>query len=204
MRVISNMISFRFVNIVMSVIIFMVMYTIFRKLSRRLKVSLVFSSNCFLFSCNMTHWVVSSCPPAYGRFLKAYNGQGQKNISKKLWFNCKKQKTTFVHFQDDPGLGIQPIHRTCCMMNSLVLTCFPLLYFYNLLYYTDVGSVLFVLASYSCSIRNHHLKSALVSFVRIGQAMSQFRRPISLHRRSARRTIVVSISKIPTFSKHKI
>ena len=90
------------------------------------------------------------------------------------------------------------------MMNSLVLTCFPLLYFYNLLYYTDVGSVLFVLASYSCSIRNHHLKSALVSFVRIGQAMSQFRRPISLHRRSARRTICESISKIPTFSKHKI
>jgi len=89
----------RFVNIVMSVLIFVVMYTIFRKLSRRLK--------------------------------------------------------------DDPGLGIQPIHRTCCMMNSLVLTCFPLLYFYNLLYYTDVGSVLFVLASYSCSIRNHHLKSAM-------------------------------------------
>ncbi|XP_063677689.1 putative Dol-P-Glc:Glc(2)Man(9)GlcNAc(2)-PP-Dol alpha-1,2-glucosyltransferase isoform X1 [Bolinopsis microptera] len=95
----------RFVNIVMSVLIFVVMYTIFRKLSRRLK--------------------------------------------------------------DDPGLGIQPIHRTCCMMNSLVLTCFPLLYFYNLLYYTDVGSVLFVLASYSCSIRNHHLKSAMLGAISV-------------------------------------
>ena len=65
--------------------------------------------------------------------------------------------------QDEPGLGIQPIHRTCCMMNSLVLCCFPLLYFYNLLYYTDVGSVLFVLSSYSCSIRKHHAKAAMVS-----------------------------------------
>eukprot|EP00116_Pleurobrachia_bachei_P001299 sb/3461561/ len=95
----------RFINLVMSVAIFLVMYMIFRKLSRRL--------------------------------------------------------------MDEPGLGIQPIHRTCCMMNSLVLTCFPLLYFYNLLYYTDVGSVLFVLASYSCSIRNCHKRSAVLGAIAV-------------------------------------
>ena len=95
----------RFVNLLMSVFVFLVMYTIFRKLSRRLK--------------------------------------------------------------DEPGLGIKPIHRTCCMMNSLVVCCFPLLYFYNLLYYTDVGSTLFVLACYSCSIRNHHFKGALFGAISV-------------------------------------
>lgn len=85
------------------------------------------------------------------------------------------------------------------MMNSLVLSCFPLLYFYNLLYYTDVGSVLFVLSSYSCSIRNHHFKSAMV---RKCDKVANLAFYMTL--RSARSPRLNETVAIQTFSKHKI
>ena len=153
--IINAIFFFRFVNIVMSVLIFLVMYTLFRKLSRRLKViSISFLLMTNLHYCRAIHFDKLSFPL---KPILEYINDIHSKSSKSL-----KLVYLFISFQDDPGLGIQPIHRTCCMMNSLVLTCFPLLYFYNLLYYTDVGSVLFVITSYSCSSRGHHFKSAMV------------------------------------------
>lgn len=51
--------------------------------------------------------------------------------------------------------------------NALVLTFFPLLYFYSFMYYTDVGSTFFVFLCYYCSLLDCHITSAAVGCIAV-------------------------------------
>ena len=51
--------------------------------------------------------------------------------------------------------------------NALILTTFPLLYFYSFLYYTDVGSTFFVLLGYYYSLQDSHITSAAVGCIAV-------------------------------------
>jgi hypothetical protein len=53
---------------------------------------------------------------------------------------------------------------TLLTLRAFVLCISPVFYFFNFLYYTDVGSVLFVLLMYYKSLRDEHKQSAFVSF----------------------------------------
>lgn len=46
--------------------------------------------------------------------------------------------------------------------SAAVIICFPILWFFNFLYYTDGGSSAFVLLSWLAAKKRHHLLSALV------------------------------------------
>ncbi|KAG0004020.1 glucosyltransferase, partial [Modicella reniformis] len=48
---------------------------------------------------------------------------------------------------------------------AAVIICFPTLYFFNFMYYTDGGSAAFVLISWLAAKRRHHLLAALASAV---------------------------------------
>ncbi|CAH3024901.1 unnamed protein product [Porites evermanni] len=50
---------------------------------------------------------------------------------------------------------------TRCSVTALVLGVFPVLYFFTFLYYTDSGSVFFVLLTYYLSLRGNHFAAAL-------------------------------------------
>ena len=52
---------------------------------------------------------------------------------------------------------------TRCSVTALVLGVFPVLYFFTFLYYTDSGSVFFVLLTYYLSLRGNHFAAALAS-----------------------------------------
>ncbi|XP_062517774.1 putative Dol-P-Glc:Glc(2)Man(9)GlcNAc(2)-PP-Dol alpha-1,2-glucosyltransferase [Corticium candelabrum] len=47
-----------------------------------------------------------------------------------------------------------------CFVESLVVSLFPVLYFFTFLYYTDMASTFFVLLTYYCAISGHHFLSA--------------------------------------------
>jgi len=51
--------------------------------------------------------------------------------------------------------------------NALVLTTFPLLYFFSFIYYTDVGCTFFILLGYYYSLLGWHVTSSLVACIAI-------------------------------------
>ena len=53
------------------------------------------------------------------------------------------------------------------LFNALVLSIFPVLYFFSFLYYTDPGSTFFVLTMYLISLYEWHLFAALIGIVAI-------------------------------------
>jgi alpha-1,2-glucosyltransferase len=54
-------------------------------------------------------------------------------------------------------------NKALLSFNVLALSLFPVVWFYNFLYYTDPGSTFFVLWSYLLSIEKRYWMSALVS-----------------------------------------
>jgi alpha-1,2-glucosyltransferase len=50
------------------------------------------------------------------------------------------------------------------LVNALVMSLFPVSFFFNFLYYTDVGSTLFVFSVYLAALKRHHWLGGLVSY----------------------------------------
>eukprot|EP01119_Soliformovum_irregulare_P020024 TRINITY_DN6438_c0_g1_i2.p1 TRINITY_DN6438_c0_g1~~TRINITY_DN6438_c0_g1_i2.p1 ORF type:complete len:463 (-),score=58.71 TRINITY_DN6438_c0_g1_i2:5-1306(-) len=76
------------------------------------------------------------------------------------------------------ALGNFWIFRKLCMQTNaisaheatkraLLMSLFPLLFFYNFLYYTDPGSTFFVMWMYLESLRNNHSRSAMLGAIAI-------------------------------------
>lgn len=63
------------------------------------------------------------------------------------------------------SIHFQLKHTLLAVISSLALSLFPLLFFFNFLYYTDVGSTLTVLLGYLMSRQDRHLLASLVSHV---------------------------------------
>ena len=66
------------------------------------------------------------------------------------------------------SMHFQLKHTLLAVISSLTLSLFPLLFFFNFLYYTDVGSTLTVLLGYLMSRQDRHLLASLVSHVTCG------------------------------------
>lgn len=68
---------------------------------------------------------------------------------------------SFFIQQGKAGENEEESEITRCSVTALVLGVFPVLYFFTFLYYTDSGSVFFVLLTYYLSLRGNHFAAAL-------------------------------------------
>ncbi|XP_057302444.1 dol-P-Glc:Glc(2)Man(9)GlcNAc(2)-PP-Dol alpha-1,2-glucosyltransferase-like [Hydractinia symbiolongicarpus] len=75
--------------------------------------------------------------------------------------NGKEEKDNKKAAENDPD------HQAKILITSVVLTTFPLLFFFTFLYYTDVGSTFFVLFSYYFTLTNAHMLSAFTGVLAV-------------------------------------
>ena len=80
---------------------------------------------------------------------------------KRKKFQKAEEKETEGHNPDESILSNH------CFANALVLSLFPLLYFYVFLYYTDQGSTSMVLITYWFSLQDSHMTAALTGAVAV-------------------------------------
>ena len=96
--------------------------------------------------------------------------------------NWEVSKTRCNEFEDDEHerpYGVQTVRgrevarakesamKEECFVTSLVVSAFPVLYFFTFLYYTDMASTMFVLLTYYCALSQQHYRSSVAGLAAI-------------------------------------
>jgi alpha-1,2-glucosyltransferase len=126
-------------------------------------------SLCTPFTLRLTNlflWVANVIP-------------GYRILFKLNWEVYKSRCNELKGNEHERPHGVQPVKgqvvnkakelviKEECFLLSVVISTFPVLYFFTFLYYTDMASTAFVLLTYYCALSGQHYRSAVAGLVAI-------------------------------------
>eukprot|EP00112_Aurelia_sp_Birch-Aquarium-sp1_P002476 Seg1275.3 transcript_id=Seg1275.3/GoldUCD/mRNA.D3Y31 product=Dol-P-Glc:Glc protein_id=Seg1275.3/GoldUCD/D3Y31 len=93
--------------------------------------------------------------------------QDERNKIAEQERNKKKKKSKIANTDRDRQISDESLFSNHSFLNALVLSSFPLLYFFAFLYYTDQGSTTMVLLMYLFSLQDSHITASLTGSIAV-------------------------------------